>query len=66
MCTNEIEGAEKLVSDGVGELGVCLQIRLVKICVDLWIVFCENGRRACLRGQRASRAVYYSCIRPRV
>jgi hypothetical protein len=22
MCSNEIEGAEKLVSDGVGELGV--------------------------------------------
>ena len=34
--------------------------------VDLWIVFQESRRLACLSGQRASCALYYCCIRPRV
>ena len=33
---------------------------------DLWIIFQESGRLACLSGQRASCALYYCCIRPRV
>ena len=39
------------------------QIRFVEMSVDLWIIFQESGRLACLRGQRASRALYYCCIR---
>ena len=42
------------------------QIRFVKMSVDLWIIFQESGRRACLSGQRASCALYYCCIRLRV
>ncbi len=33
MCANEIEGAEKLVSDGVGELGVASENGNVKFTV---------------------------------
>ncbi len=31
MCANEIEGAEKLVSDGVGELGVGFSFENVEV-----------------------------------
>ena len=39
MCANEIEGAEKLVSDGVGELGVWLSSDNVEVNAAV----AENG-----------------------